>query len=81
MTAAAVVAGQRNMSQEQRLVLTSQFVPWAARAGSQCEDLVSIYYERHMEEDLEELRQRWRIITAPQIIGSSTILSSPSAYT
>jgi hypothetical protein len=26
---------------------------------------MSIYYEHHLEEDLEELRTRWRIIPAP----------------
>jgi ubiquinone biosynthesis protein Coq4 len=34
------------------------YLPWAARTGLRCADLVSIYYEKHFEEDLDELRRR-----------------------
>lgn len=65
MTGAAVLAGQRKMTSEQRAVLLRQHLPWAARAGSQCTDLLTLYYEEHLEENLDELRDRWRVITAP----------------
>jgi ubiquinone biosynthesis protein Coq4 len=34
--------------------------------ANRCVDLLSIYYEEHLEEDLEELRVRWRIDPAPE---------------
>jgi ubiquinone biosynthesis protein COQ4 len=68
MTAAAVLAGQRKMSSEQRVLLMRQYLPWAARAGAQCTDLMNLYYEEHLDENLDELRERWRIITAPNTL-------------
>lgn len=41
------------------------YLPWAARTGLRCADLMCIYYERHLDEDLDELRCRWRVVPAP----------------
>ncbi|KAG9140123.1 hypothetical protein Leryth_015750 [Lithospermum erythrorhizon] len=38
-----------------------------ASAGLQCTDLMSVYYERYFDEDLEEVRRKWGIIPAPQV--------------
>lgn len=76
MTGAAVLAGQRKMTADQRLLLMRQYLPWAARAGAQSTDLVTLYYEEHLEENLEDLRDRWRIITAPNTL---TIVAQPIA--
>lgn len=70
MTAASVVAGQSKLTAEQRMLLTSQLLPWAARAGSQCQDLMTIYYETHVDDELTALQQRWRIIAAPSFVES-----------
>lgn len=78
MTGAAVIAGQRRMSASQRELLAAQFLPWAARAGSQCADLVTLYYERHLTDDLDDVRERWRIITAPQLVGSVLVTRAPN---
>ncbi|KAG9146429.1 hypothetical protein Leryth_011703 [Lithospermum erythrorhizon] len=39
----------------------------ALKAGLQCTDLMSVYYERYFDEDLEEVRRKWGIIPAPQV--------------
>jgi ubiquinone biosynthesis protein COQ4 len=65
MTALAVLAGEWRLAPADRDLLNSQFLPWALRAGARAPDLMCIYYERHFEEPLEELRLRWRIETAP----------------
>jgi len=65
MTGLAVLGGQSKLSAEDRQVLWNSYLPWAAKTGLRCADLMSIYYEHHFEEDLQELRTRWRITPAP----------------
>lgn len=66
MTALAVAAGELRQRGDARALFNARFLPWALRAGARCADLLPIYYERHFEEDLEELRHRWRITPAPE---------------
>ena len=40
-------------------------MPWAVRAGLRCPDLLCLYYERHLGDDLQELRAWWRVVAAP----------------
>jgi ubiquinone biosynthesis protein COQ4 len=65
MTAMAVAAGEYRMKPEDRAQMNKIFLPWAMRAGAQAADLMTIYYERHFDENLEELRKKWRIQPAP----------------
>ena len=65
MTGLAVLGGQTKLSTEDRQILWNSYLPWAAKTGLRCADLMSIYYEHHFEEDLQELRTRWRITPAP----------------
>jgi ubiquinone biosynthesis protein COQ4 len=71
MTAASVAAGHARLSPRDKVLLTGHLLPWAARAGAQCRDLMSIHYEKHVNEDLEELRQQWRIILAPNFVEAA----------
>ena len=66
MTAMAVVAGEYRMKPEDRKEMNKTYLPWAVRAGSQAADLMTIYYERHFDEELEQLRKKWRIEPAPK---------------
>lgn len=67
MTAMAVVAGEWRLKPEDRKLMNEVYLPWALRAGAGAADLVTLHYEKHFEEDLEELRRRWRIIPAPTV--------------
>jgi len=67
MTAMAVAAGEYRMKPEDRAEMNKVFLPWAVRAGAQAADLMTIYYERHFDENLEELRKKWRIEPAPVV--------------
>jgi ubiquinone biosynthesis protein COQ4 len=62
----AVAGAQLRLSRQDRAALWSVLVPWAARAGGRCADLIAIYYERHFDEPLEDVRRRWRIDVAPR---------------
>ncbi|KAI7845489.1 hypothetical protein COHA_001036 [Chlorella ohadii] len=65
MTGLAVLAGEWRFKPEDRALLNREFLPWALRAGARAPDLMCIYYEKHFEDNLEELRLRWRIEVAP----------------
>lgn len=65
MTAASVAAGLAKVKPKQRELLRRELLPWATRAGLQSTDLMTIMYEDHVHDDLEQLRTRWRVIVAP----------------
>lgn len=49
MTGLAVAGAQFRLKPADRLLLQQRYLPWALRAGSNCHDLMSIYYEHHLE--------------------------------
>lgn len=60
MTGLAVAGAQFRLKPEDRLVLQQRFLPWALRAGNNCHDLMTIYYEQH----LEVRGRRWKLMAA-----------------
>ncbi|XP_073271410.1 ubiquinone biosynthesis protein COQ4 homolog, mitochondrial-like [Primulina huaijiensis] len=66
MCALSVMGGTARFSERQRKLFYQHYFPWAIRAGMRSTDLMCVYYERHFEEDLEDVRRRWRIIPAPR---------------
>jgi ubiquinone biosynthesis protein COQ4 len=67
MAGMAVAGAQFKLSTADRQLLWQQYMPWAAQTGLRCADLMCIYYEKHFEEDLQELQARWRIAPAPPV--------------
>ena len=65
LTLCTLQARSTALQPEDRAVLWRDFVPWAVRAGLRCPDLMCLHYEHHLAEDLQELRGRWRVLTAP----------------
>jgi ubiquinone biosynthesis protein Coq4 len=55
MTAMAVAGAQWRLPASDRRMLTTQYLPWAVRAGSRCSDLMCIYYENHLEVPAQRL--------------------------
>jgi hypothetical protein len=49
MAGLAVAGAQFKLSAADRRLLWTVYAPWALRAGSRCEDLACLYYERHFE--------------------------------
>lgn len=66
MAGMAVAGAQFKLNAEDRQLLWRVYMPWATQTGLRCADLMCLYYEKHFDEDLEELRARWRITPAPQ---------------
>ncbi|MEW5299006.1 MAG: hypothetical protein WDW38_004919 [Sanguina aurantia] len=65
MSGLAVAGAQWRLPASDRRLLNTIYMPWALRAGIACTDLICLDYEQHFQEDLDELRKRWKIITAP----------------
>lgn len=70
MTAMAVLAGEWRLKEVDRKELNKIYLPWAATAGSQAADLMTLYYEEYFDRDLNELRKLWHIQPAPKREGS-----------
>jgi ubiquinone biosynthesis protein COQ4 len=49
MTGLAVLGAQFRLKPRDREELHRTYLPWAFRAGTRCQDLVTIYYEKHFE--------------------------------
>ncbi|PIA38836.1 hypothetical protein AQUCO_02700200v1 [Aquilegia coerulea] len=65
MCVLSVVGGTVRFNEKQRALFFQHYFPWATKAGLRCTDLISVYYERHFDEDLEDVRKRLGIIPAP----------------
>lgn len=61
----SVVGGSARFSEKQRTMFFQHYFPWATKAGLKCTDLMSVYYEKHFHEDLEEVRRNWGILPCP----------------
>ena len=61
MCALAAAGGMARLAPAQRVQVAMQVVPWAMRHAWNGVDLLSVYYEREMEKDLEQLRRELRI--------------------
>ncbi|CAA2997625.1 ubiquinone biosynthesis COQ4 homolog, mitochondrial [Olea europaea subsp. europaea] len=65
MCALSVLGGTVRFTEKQRRLFYKHYFPWALQAGMRCSDLMCIYYERHFDEDLEDVRRKWGVIPAP----------------
>ncbi|GAX84185.1 hypothetical protein CEUSTIGMA_g11608.t1 [Chlamydomonas eustigma] len=65
MTGLAVLGAQYRLSTKDRELLRRFYMPWAYRAGCRAKDLLSIYYEEHLQMTLVDFRQAVRVIPAP----------------
>ncbi|KAG8066688.1 hypothetical protein GUJ93_ZPchr0004g38930 [Zizania palustris] len=66
-----VVGGTARFNEKQRALFLQHYFPWATKAGLKCTDLMSVYYEKHSQKDLEEVRRNWGIIPYPDHRKSS----------
>ncbi|GAQ93168.1 hypothetical protein KFL_013370010 [Klebsormidium nitens] len=62
MCALSVLGGPFRLPPQKRQLLLTHCAPWALKAGTRAADLMCLRYENHLEEDLEQLRRRWKIL-------------------
>jgi len=63
----ATLGGLARLDNERRRQLIDVYIPWGWRAGLRSAPLMCLKYEDHFEEDLMDLRARWRIMVAPPL--------------
>ncbi|CAL9174553.1 unnamed protein product [Musa hybrid cultivar] len=71
MCALSVVGASSRFSRKQRALFFQHYLPWAVKAGVACTDLMSVYYEKHFHENLEDVRRKWGIIPCPDPKGKN----------
>ncbi|XP_051220099.1 ubiquinone biosynthesis protein COQ4 homolog, mitochondrial [Lolium perenne] len=69
----SVAGGSVKFSDKQRNLFFQHYFPWATKAGLNATDLMSVYYEKHFHEDLEEVRRNWGIVPCPDPKKSSVV--------
>ncbi|KAL2613590.1 hypothetical protein R1flu_025282 [Riccia fluitans] len=63
----SVAGASWRLKPKQRNYLFTHYAPWALKAGTSCSDLTCIYYEKHLNEDLEAFRRNWGVVPAPPL--------------
>ncbi|KAK4535394.1 hypothetical protein CDCA_CDCA04G1419 [Cyanidium caldarium] len=80
MAVLSAVVGPLRLRTADRNAFLLEWAPWAGRNARRCADLMSVYYERHWSDDLQQLRRRLRITPATMADdGSATGVSAGRA--
>ncbi|KAK1552357.1 hypothetical protein Q3G72_015289 [Acer saccharum] len=58
----SVIGGTARFTEKQRTLFFQHYFPWAVHAGTQSTDLMCLYYEKHFDEDLDDVRRKWGIV-------------------
>ena len=61
----SATVGVLTLSSQVRALYVSHYLPWARRAGAECEELLAFAYENHLQADLDEVRKKLRVAVAP----------------
>jgi ubiquinone biosynthesis protein COQ4 len=62
----AAVAGPLRLSYQERNTLLVQYIPWALRSATECEDLMAYPYEKHLHRTVEDIREELNLEPAPK---------------
>ena len=54
--------GPLRLSLKEREELVARGIPWAIRTGGDCEDLLCVYYEEHLERPLKDVQGELGIV-------------------
>lgn len=57
MTGLSSIFGPIMLTCQEHKILLTEYIPWAIKCGRNCHDLMSIYYEKHFEKDINIFRK------------------------
>ena len=63
----STVIGPLRLTHAERYILLTQYIPWAMRSGTECEDLLLYDYEKHIDKDIDEIRIELNLEPAPEL--------------
>jgi ubiquinone biosynthesis protein COQ4 len=58
MTVLSSIVGPALLKKEEKIKLFREFVPYAVDVGRSSKNLMTIYFEKYLEEDIDEFRNR-----------------------
>ncbi|KAJ3159450.1 Ubiquinone biosynthesis protein [Geranomyces michiganensis] len=68
VAALSAFVGPLRLTSAERERLFAGYVPWAVQCGASCKFLLNIYYEEHMDRQLDELRKELGFLPLPDNI-------------
>jgi len=66
MTAISAAFGPLRLTTTQRARLFGEYVPWALRCGGSAKSLITVYWEKRWEQDVEEMKRELGIWDPPE---------------
>jgi ubiquinone biosynthesis protein COQ4 len=66
MAGISALFGPLRLTPEKRHRLYSEYVPWALKCGGTARNLISVYWERRWDQNVDEMRKEFGIIDAPE---------------
>ena len=67
MCAMSAFVGPLRLPPQEASMLLRDYVPWAARCGTRSELFMNVYFERHFEDGIDDLRDRLSFEAAPPL--------------
>lgn len=65
MAGFAAAFGHLRISQAKRARLFKEYVPWAIKCGSSAQSLITVYWEKRWEQNVEEMKRELGLWDAP----------------
>jgi len=66
MTAVAAVFGPLRLNEQKRTRLFTEYVPWALKCGGTARSLITVYWEKRWEQNVEEMKREFGIWDPPE---------------
>lgn len=79
MTGLAALFGPLRLSTQKRQKLFSEAVPWAVKCGSSARSLITVYWEKRWEQDIEDMKKEFGIWDPPPARWSKPLSEAKEA--
>ncbi|KAL0953293.1 hypothetical protein HGRIS_004542 [Hohenbuehelia grisea] len=79
MTAFAAAFGHLRLSSQKRHRLFAEFVPWALKCGGSARSLITVYWERRWEQNVDEMKKELGIWDPPEARWSKPLTEAKAA--
>ncbi|GBE87949.1 Ubiquinone biosynthesis protein COQ4, mitochondrial [Sparassis crispa] len=71
--------GHLRLNPQKRARLFREFVPWAVKCGSTAQSLITVYWEKRWEQDVEEMKREFGIWDPPEARWSKPLSEAKAA--
>ncbi|KAF8972242.1 ubiquinone biosynthesis protein COQ4, mitochondrial [Flammula alnicola] len=79
MTALAALFGPLRLSEKKRAKLFSEYVPWALKCGGSAQSLITVYWEKRWEQNIEDMKKEFGIWDPPEARWSKPLSEAKAA--